>query len=84
MTAVSAERRRGVRDEKLQSELSQATGGQSYDLTTVHRLPLDLDLRPTTERLTRNFPLWTTPLWFGTVVLLMLGEWLARKVIRLS
>jgi hypothetical protein len=84
VTAVSAERRRGVRDEKLQTELSQATGGRSYDLTTVHRLPLDLELKPTTERLTRNLPLWTTPLWFGTVVLLMLGEWLARKVIRLS
>jgi hypothetical protein len=84
VTAVSAERRRGVRDEKLQTELSQATGGRSYDLTTIHRLPIDLQLKPATERLTRNFPLWTTPLWFGTVVLLMLGEWLARKVIRLS
>src|SRR5436190_2969359 len=37
VTALSAERRRGVRDEKLQLDLAQATGGRSYDLTTVDR-----------------------------------------------
>jgi hypothetical protein len=84
VTALSAERRRGVRDQKLQQELAQATGGRSYDLTTVDRLPQDLKLHPVTEHATQNCALWATPLWFGAVVLLMLGEWIIRKIIRLS
>ena len=37
VTPLSAERRRGVRDEKLQNELAQQTGGRAYDLTTVQQ-----------------------------------------------
>ncbi|HEX5106497.1 MAG TPA: hypothetical protein VFV87_21910, partial [Pirellulaceae bacterium] len=84
VTPLSAERRRGVRDDKLQTDLAQLTGGKTYDLTTVHRLPDDLQLEAVTERHTRNFALWSTPLWFGVVMVLMLGEWLSRKMIRLS
>jgi hypothetical protein len=84
VTGLSAERRRGVRDQKLQQELAQATGGKSYDLTTIDRLPQDLKFQPITEHITQNFALWATPLWFGAVVLLMLGEWITRKLIRLS
>ena len=38
-TALSAERRRGVRDKQLQHDLAQATGGALPDLTTtpLHR-----------------------------------------------
>jgi hypothetical protein len=84
VTALSAERRRGVRDKQLQHDLAQASGGKSYDLTTVDQLPRDLKLPPITEHITQNRTLWTTPLWFGAVVLLMLGEWIARKIMRLS
>jgi hypothetical protein len=84
VTPLSAERRRGVRDDKLQTELAQQTGGRTYDLTTVSKLPDDLKVEAVTERHTRNFALWTTPLWFAAVVILMLGEWLSRKMIRLS
>jgi hypothetical protein len=84
VSALSAERRRGVRDQQLQLELAQATGGKSYDLTTVDRLPQDLKLKPTSEQVTQNCALWATPLWFVAVVLLMLGEWIIRKMIRLS
>jgi hypothetical protein len=84
VTGVSAERRRGVRDEQLQRELAQSTRGKSYDLTTVANLASDLEVTPRTEVQTRNFPLWGTPWWFGLVVVLMLGEWLVRKVIKLT
>ncbi|MBW8883479.1 MAG: VWA domain-containing protein [Planctomycetia bacterium] len=84
VTALSAERRRGVRDQQLQHDLAQVTGGKSYDLTTADRLPQDLKLQPITEHVTQNCTLWATPLWFGAVVLLMLGEWITRKIIRLS
>jgi hypothetical protein len=84
VTPVSAERRRGVRDEKLQLDLARQTGGRAYDLINVNRLPDDLKLDPVIERLTRNKALWSTPLWFTVVVMLMLGEWLSRKMIKLS
>ena len=81
---LSAERRRGVRDEKLQTEIAQQSGGRSYDLTTVSNLVNDIHAEPKREALTRNHALWTTPLWFTLVVALMLGEWLSRKMIKLS
>jgi hypothetical protein len=84
VTPLSAERRRGVRDEKLQTDLARQAGGRAYDLTTVSNLPADLKLEPVVERLTRNTALWSTPLWFAVVVILMLGEWLSRKMIKLS
>ncbi len=84
VTPVSAERRRGVRDEKLQTDLARETGGRVYDLTTVHQLAEDLRMEPVEERFTRNLALWSTPLWFAAVIMLMLGEWLSRKIIRLS
>jgi hypothetical protein len=83
VTSLSIERQRAVRDEKLQVALAEATGGRSYDLTSVHRLPNELDVRPRERRHVRNVALWATPLWFAAVVTLMLGEWAARKIVRL-
>jgi hypothetical protein len=84
VTPLSAERRNAVRDARLQNELAQVTGGRSYDLTTVERLLDELKLEPIMQRQTRNLTLWTTPLWFAAGVVLMLGEWLARKALWLS
>lgn len=84
VTGLSAERRSGVRNIRLQEELAAETQGRSYDLTTVARLPDDLQLQAITERYTRNPPLWSTPLWFIALVGLMLGEWFSRKMIHLQ
>jgi hypothetical protein len=84
VTSVSAERRRAVRDEQLQRELAQATRGKAYDLANVTNILNDLEVTPRTEIQTRNFALWGTPWWFAIVVALMLGEWLSRKLIKLS
>ncbi len=84
VTPLSAERRRAVRDEKLQNQIAEKSGGKAYDLTTVHNLINDLRAEPRIEKMTRNQPLWSTPLWFTLVVGLMLGEWLFRKLLRLS
>ncbi len=83
-SSVSAERRRATRDAALQDELARATGGRSYDLATVAQLADDLNAEPVVETVTRNHPLWSTPLWFIVLVALMLGEWWARKMIRLA
>jgi hypothetical protein len=84
VTPLSAERRRAVRDVKLQNQIAEQSQGKAYDLTTVHNLVNDLQAEPKVEKLTRNQPLWSTPLWFTLIVGLMLGEWLFRKLIKLS
>ncbi|MBW3597610.1 MAG: hypothetical protein KY475_10080 [Planctomycetes bacterium] len=83
-TNVSAERRRAIRDAALQEELARATGGRSYDLATVSGLPDNLTAEPIVETLTRNHPLWSTPIWFIALMTLMLGEWWLRKMARLA
>lgn len=84
VTSLSAERRSGVRDLRLQEALAAETNGRSYDLTTVAGLADDLPFEPIVESYTRNHPLWSTPLWFILLVGLMLGEWLIRKTINLA
>ena len=84
VTGLSAERRSGVRNARLQEELAAETQGRTYDLTTVDRLADDLQLQAITEHYTRNHPLWSTPLWFIALVGLMLGEWFSRKMIHLQ
>jgi hypothetical protein len=84
VTDSSAERRRAVRDLRLQEEIAQQTGGQTYDLLTLANLPRDVKLEPLVEKNTRSHPLWSTPLWFILVVGLMLGEWGARKALFMS
>ncbi|MCA9154839.1 MAG: hypothetical protein KDA38_08635, partial [Planctomycetales bacterium] len=81
---VSAERRSAVRNVQLQEDLARETGGRSYELTNVSRLIDDLQVEPVRQSLTRNHALWSTPLWFGLIVLLMLGEWLMRKLVHLT
>jgi hypothetical protein len=75
----SAERHRSVRDEALQRAIAQTSGGRTYDLRTVHRLPEELRLSPPLERHAKNIPLWATPWAFTLLVGLLLVEWLARK-----
>lgn len=79
MTAESAERRQAVRDLSLQTDMASRSGGRSYELTSAERLADDVRAEPRVRTITRNHALWTTPLWFGLVMALMLGEWLARK-----
>ncbi len=84
VTDSSAERRRAVRDLRIQEEIAQQSGGRSYDLLTVANLPQDVKLEPLVEKNTRSHPLWSTPLWFMLVVGLMLGEWVTRKLLFMS
>ena len=43
----------------------------------------DLHAEPRIRTVTRNHALWTTPFWFGLLIVLLLGEWLARKRLQL-
>jgi len=83
VASVSVERQRAVRNVALQQAIADATGGKSYDLTTVARLPEEIQLVAKTETNVEVITLWNTWLCFGCVVLLMLGEWLGRKWVNL-
>lgn len=79
VASVSVERQRAVRNTALQQALADATGGKSYDLTSVARLPEDIRLPPRLETNIEVIPLWNTWLVFGLASGLMLAEWLGRK-----
>ena len=80
---VSVERRSAIRNSALAREISLATSGRSYDLTNVSQLPQDFQPKPKTESSIRVIALWDNWLAFGLVILLMLGEWLARKLMNM-
>lgn len=80
---LSVEGRSAVRKVALQDALATASLGKSYDLTTVDQLPKDLAFTPKVETSVRVVPLWSTWLCFAWVVILMLVEWGARKLIHL-
>lgn len=80
---VSVERRSAVRNTPLAREIAQATGGQSYDLTNISDLLQDFHPQPKTETSIRILGLWDNWFAFGAVILLMLGEWLIRKLANL-
>jgi hypothetical protein len=80
---LSPERQTAVRNVQLQEQIASESGGRSYDLETVSKLPDEINLHPLHETSTRVFALWSTWLCFGVGVLLMLGEWLTRKLINL-
>ncbi|MBB73020.1 MAG: hypothetical protein CMJ75_00755 [Planctomycetaceae bacterium] len=81
---TSAERRGTVRDVGLQQELARQTGGRSYTLDQSTTLATDMALKPRQITASQQRLLWTTPVWFLTVVSLMLGEWLTRKLLRFT
>ena len=74
------ERRSVVRNVDLQENLARTTGGESYDLTTVSRFAKDFDPPIPHDTTLRVIPLWDTWLAFAVVILLMLTEWLVRKL----
>jgi len=83
VTSLSAERRNGVRNHRLQDDLARAANGRSYTLANASNLADDLQIQPKVETISRNRALWATPIWFLAIALLMLGEWLFRKMIHL-
>ena len=81
VTDSSAERRRVVRDVRLQEEIAHQSGGRSYELADVASLVRDIKLEPVVEQNIRSHHLWSTPLWFGLIVGLMITEWVVRKIL---
>ena len=79
VASVSVERQRAVRNTALQHALADATGGKSYDLADVARLPDEIRMPPRLETSIEVIPLWNTWLVFGLACGLLLAEWLGRK-----
>jgi hypothetical protein len=81
--ALSAERRSAARDLVAERELARQTGGTCYTPETIGKLPGDVDASPRIETRVEVVPLWSTWLWFATILALMLCEWLTRRLLSL-
>jgi len=79
VTSVSAERQSAVRNIGLEEALARATKGKVYDLTSVGELPDQLEFSAIQRTSVKPFHLASTPLCFGLLVLLAVGEWALRK-----
>ncbi|MBW3540310.1 MAG: hypothetical protein KY476_08570 [Planctomycetes bacterium] len=84
VASVSAERRSAVRNVALEESLAAETGGRTYSLETVSKLPEDFSPPRLVERSTDIFPIWSTWPFFVVVIGLMLGEWFWRKMVNLA
>ena len=83
VTSLSAERRSAVRNVQLQDAIAADTAGRSYTLTSAHRLADEIELKPRVEESIKVFSLSMTWLCFTSAIVLMLSEWLVRKLINL-
>ena len=83
VAATSAELRSGKRNRSLQDKLAVSTGGRSYEFDTVNSIATEIKPRPTQLVEMKIRTLWNTWPVFVLVVLLMLGEWLFRKLVNL-
>jgi hypothetical protein len=83
VASVSVERRSAVRNVALEREIAQATGGRSYDLTTVNEFLRDFNPAQRVETSVKTLSAWNTWPAFLLVVLLLLLEWLVRKLVSL-
>lgn len=80
---LAVERRNARRDHALQRALADQTGGKHYELHQIANLAKDIKAPERIETSERRFPLWNTWLFLSLALLLMLGEWLSRKLINL-
>jgi hypothetical protein len=83
VAALAVERRNAVRDFALQEALASQTGGKSYELYQLASLAGDLKVPKIVETTEHRFPLWNTWLVLLLVLVLMLSEWLGRKLVNL-
>ncbi len=84
VTNLSVERRSAVRNLQLEQQIASETGGKSYDLETVGKLPDEIRLPSVKETEVKNISLASTWLCFGLAMVFMLGEWLVRKLVNLA
>jgi len=82
--SATAERRSAVRNTAKQRVLAEQTKGKTYELHEVAKVPGQIKDRPIVEYSERRFPLWNTWLVLSLVLVLMLGEWLTRKLLNLQ
>ena len=84
VASMSAERRSGKRNRVLEGRLASSTGGRNYEFHTVSKLVDEIKPVPRKEVTLKVLPLWNTWPVFILIVILMLGEWLFRKLVNLQ
>ena len=83
VAAASVEKRSAARNYGLQKALAAETGGKHYELHQMAGIVTDVPALKITETSERRFALWNTWVVLILAIILMLGEWLTRKLMNL-
>lgn len=81
---TTRERSRADLNGDLLRELAEQTGGAYLPLAEFARLPEVLDARRAVQRSSMEVDLWTSPLVFAILVVLITIEWIVRKLSELK
>ena len=82
--APDDELRRPETDHPLLAQLAAGTGGQVLQPHELGRLPELLPNRSVRTVNSLTEPIWDTPLAFALVLMVIAGEWIGRKLLRLA
>lgn len=84
VTPISVERRNAKRNVALQQQLASQTGGRAYDLLSADRMPTEIPAHGRSQSSIEVIPLGHNWYVFGFLVLVLIAEWLLRKLINLA
>ena len=71
-------------DRPLLEDVTRATGGQVFTLAQLADLPPAFQVKRVERSIEFRNEIWDAPLLFGTVFLLLVIEWVLRKVHRMA
>jgi hypothetical protein len=71
-------------NETLLRELATISGGAFFREEDLHRLPDAMDLRTERIRSTFDVEVWSSPLYFVVLMMLVTAEWVLRKMNQLK
>ena len=75
---------RAALNEALLKELAHETGGAYFKLADFEQLPASLTKRSALLVGMREVDLWSSPLFFSLIILVLTSEWVGRKLSELK
>ena len=71
-------------NEKLLQQMAEASGGQFYREETLYRLPGAMPGKQERKQTTMEAELWSSPIYFALLMLVVTCEWVLRKMSQLK
>tara|TARA_B100000900_G_scaffold398147_1_gene399230 strand:+ start:349 stop:828 length:480 start_codon:yes stop_codon:yes gene_type:complete len=84
VTDNNREYARASLNEGLLRDLSRDTGGAYLPLARLKELPAAITDRSARLTSLREIELWSSPLFFGLIILILAAEWIVRKISELK